>query len=1269
MAQSLTAKAGIVTTDFGRGVQEIREKLKQLNTSLEENKQELKTAAKEANNLRKAQQELAAQMENGGTDEQKRQMKRLSDQLAQVNARIGTLRASESELRGAVRNANRELDEQYDNTTKLTGSTHSFANAIKAVIAAAATKTLTEWLFGSNAEMEQYLTSFTVMLGDAEKAKKLMEDLTNFAATTPLEMDDVIKASEMLMNYGVSADDVIMKMTQLGDLSSGNAAKLDRVTLAYGQMLAKGKVTNEELRQMIEAGVPLLQALADTMGVTTGEVQDLASKSKIGIDQLDAAIASLTSDGGKFAGMMDKQSQTFQGMLSNAHDTIERIGRDVGAQAFEELKDTFSDLLEKVQELEEDGSLKRWATDAGKAVADLTSGFIDLTGFVLDNKEAVIALVAAYATMRGVSAIISNVENAQKSLAATAGAMKLLNTDLKGLPSLLAPAGKSLLGIGKSLGTIVSTGGLVAASVAAIGISVNSLVDLFTLDEKVQNLKDRTEELKNTTDDSIISFIAESQILRTKADAYEELRGKTDRTAAEEERLKSLAEELQGVLGSNCEVVNSLTGEYNGLSGAVEDYIKKQSEKIRMDAMAEKAKEAYKMLDEIDRQMEKRSEEHAKSSEGWFGELGKEYAAALQENMSGAWSFESVLTRSNPLAAIAFSQISHEQNKFLNDMKALREQKPELQKIIDEYEEAIGKSFEEVANDSEAAEQTVFENARSTAKSLEEIEEAVEECRKSTDTLTKSAKTLSSAFSEQQNDGALSADTILSLVDAGYAAALAVDAETGAVKLDAEAYRKLAEAKLAAQKADISVQRREKENIYAPQIASAYASGNYDLGKSLEKKLKEETANLDAQLMAIDSINLDKVISGEYGSSSKSTKTATLPETYTKGKKDLKYKYDMGDISEDEYYDKLYELMRSSGISENSDEWRSIDVEKKKSGDKSTAKKTKSGVTEIESAMKSLSDAFSEQKKNAELSVSSVEKLIDLGFEEALSIDETTGKITLKGEKIDELLDKQIAAAQKEVAADGKTTAGAKAKAAMLDTLADKYNDVKNGVFGVIAAETNFTDINKAFKEASDERIKQIDKELEAKKKASNDAIAAIDAEIQARKRAKEDDDIQSEIDAVNAQLKYAQLDEFSRAQLERQLQNLYNQQADTAWERNAEDRKAAINNSLNADEEAADAQKEALNEATDTMTDALNSVADGIALTAEQITAASAALQTVLGNLSAGSASSAPSITNNITTNGGETTNNNTFAIGTENYTAEQLVRIIFDALGNPTI
>lgn len=101
MAQSLTAKASIATTDFGRGVQEIRDRLGRLNTSLEENKQALKAATKEANSLLKEQQKLAEEMKNdGGTDEQKRQMQQLSDRLAQVNSRIGTLRTSESELRG-----------------------------------------------------------------------------------------------------------------------------------------------------------------------------------------------------------------------------------------------------------------------------------------------------------------------------------------------------------------------------------------------------------------------------------------------------------------------------------------------------------------------------------------------------------------------------------------------------------------------------------------------------------------------------------------------------------------------------------------------------------------------------------------------------------------------------------------------------------------------------------------------------------------------------------------------------------------------------------------------------------------------------------------------------------------------------------------------------------------------------------------------------------------------------------------------------------------
>ncbi len=1135
MAVPLTAKAGIDTTGFSAGVQEIRNKLTQLNTSLAENRQELKDATKEANNLRKAQQDLASAMKNGGTEEQKREMQELSDKLAQVNSRIGTLKTTEAELRSAVRGANKELDAQYEATrktetatTQATTAMNSFATALKAVIASAAVKTLGEWLFGSNAEMEQYVTSFSVMLGDMGKAQQLMDELTNFAAVTPFELTDVIGSTQMLMNYGVAADEVVEKMTQLGNLAGGNAQKLDRVTIAYGQMLAKGKVTNEEMRQMLEAGVPILQAIADTMGITTAEVQDLASKSKIGIDELNNAIASLTSNGGQFAGMMEKQSETMLGMASTAKAIIAQIGRDVGEEAFDKLKDEFADLLDKIQELEEDGTLARWAEEAGEVLADLVDGFIDLTGFILENKEAVLALIAAYATFKGVSGIISIGQGISKGLS--------------DITTFANSAKTAISGLGISISSIAKIAGPIAVIAAEVGAIYGIFDYWLTLDDSVSALTTRLEEMKNMTDEAVESFETESAILREKADAYEVLRNKTERTAVEEMRLKELAGELQKTLGSNVEVVNSLTGEYNDLTIAVDDYIAKWEQRVRLEAMEDQVKEAYEIIEAAE--AEKRR---------------------LQEEHTGKIRFFTI----SDMATIAESGKFHDNMMAQN--KIIEEAENEINRILGE----VGESFLEVSEDSAEMADNVGANASDTAESFEEIAKASEECRKATNELANSAKTLSNAFAEQEENGSLSTDTILSLVDAGYAAALAVDAETGAVRLDAEAYRELAKAKLEAQKVDLLASKSEIEADYLKKSNQAAGSGDYKLIERIKQEKEKATAEIDAQLMALGTIDLDKVISGDYGkktSTGGSKTSSALPEEYTKAKKDLKYRYDMGEFESDsDYYAEWYKLMREHGIAEDSDEWRSVNVAKKNLEDK----------------------LKSEEEKAAEKAAKDAEAI----------------------------------------------------------------------------AKQEYSDITKAFKESSEERIKQIDKELEAKKKAADEAIEAIDAEIEARRRAKEDDDLQSEIDAVNAQLKYAQLDDFSRAQLERKRQQLYDQQADIVWERNATDRKAAINNQLEADEEAAVQQKENLSEAADAVETALNRTADGLALTAQQIEAAASALQLFFGNLSAGSAGSAPSITNNIVTNGGATTNNNTFSIGTENYTAEQLVRIIFEVLGNPTL
>lgn len=218
-------------------------------------------------------------------------------------------------------------------------------------------------LIGSNAEMEQCQTSFEVMLGDTEKAAALIEKMRPFAAKTPFGMTGAVSTGSLLMNYGVSSDNLIDTMTKLGDLASGNAEKFNRVVLAYGQMLAKGKVSDEELRQMTEAGVPLQTALAESIGVTGEEFSKMVSAGKVGIDDLDKAIESLTTGNGQFAGMMEKQAETMQGMLSTLQDNVSEFFRKLGEGAFGEVKDALSEVMELMDEWENDGTLNNAALE------------------------------------------------------------------------------------------------------------------------------------------------------------------------------------------------------------------------------------------------------------------------------------------------------------------------------------------------------------------------------------------------------------------------------------------------------------------------------------------------------------------------------------------------------------------------------------------------------------------------------------------------------------------------------------------------------------------------------------------------------------------------------------------------------------------------------------------------------------------------------------------------------------------------------------------
>ena len=103
-----------------------------------------------------------------------------------------------------------------------------------------------------NATMESYRTSFEVMTGSAEKATEVVERLRTMGAETPFETTDLVQTTQLLMQYGFTADDAIEKMTMLGDIAQGDANKMNSIALGYAQMSSAGKVNLQDIKQMID---------------------------------------------------------------------------------------------------------------------------------------------------------------------------------------------------------------------------------------------------------------------------------------------------------------------------------------------------------------------------------------------------------------------------------------------------------------------------------------------------------------------------------------------------------------------------------------------------------------------------------------------------------------------------------------------------------------------------------------------------------------------------------------------------------------------------------------------------------------------------------------------------------------------------------------------------------------------------------------------------------------------------------------------------------
>ena len=237
-----------------------------------------------------------------------------------------------------------------------------------------------------NATMESYLTNFKVMLGSEEAAATKLSEIRKMAASTPFSLDDLTSGTQTLLQFGIASDDTTGVLQRLGDISLGNAEKLQTLTRAYGKMSSAQKVTLENVNMMIDAGFNPLNQICDATGESMSDLYKRISDGKVSFSELEAAVEAATSQGGQFYNGMLEASQTFSGRMSTLKDNVSALTGELTSGLFAALGELVVKLNEVVVSFldsdEKMAQLKETIGIATAVVAAAGTAFLTYKGYV-----------------------------------------------------------------------------------------------------------------------------------------------------------------------------------------------------------------------------------------------------------------------------------------------------------------------------------------------------------------------------------------------------------------------------------------------------------------------------------------------------------------------------------------------------------------------------------------------------------------------------------------------------------------------------------------------------------------------------------------------------------------------------------------------------------------------------------------------------------------------------------------------------------------------
>lgn len=363
-------------------------------------------------------------------------------------------------------------------------------------------------------EFQKLEVAFKTMLQNEEQAVLLMNQLTQTAATTPFSLTEVANGAKQLLAYGKSAEEVNATLIKLGDIAAGLSVPLNDLIYLYGTTMTQGRLYTQDLNQFTGRGIPMIKELAKQFGVAESKVRELVENGRVGFAEVEKAIDSLTGKGSKFGGLMQEQSKTIAGQISNLQDSIEMMFNEIG-KSTEGVMNTALNMASKLVENYE---------RVGRIIAELvaTYGVYKAALITITTLQKIHASVTAQAALEMQLAAKAGItlSNAE---AVAAARTKLLQAAQLGLV-------RSLRAVSAAITSNPYV--LLAAVIAAASYALYKFATRATAAEKaiknhnerVREMTDRYDELRQKTEDldAVVRDSTRTELQRI--EAYDKLR-------------------------------------------------------------------------------------------------------------------------------------------------------------------------------------------------------------------------------------------------------------------------------------------------------------------------------------------------------------------------------------------------------------------------------------------------------------------------------------------------------------------------------------------------------------------------------------------------------------------------------------------------------------------------------------------------------------------------------------------------------------------------